>query len=469
MAQTAGFLAAAVAVGGAAKFAALPTPVAAVLAFVVFGLCLGVSSLLKVDVPKIAPKAKKVSKKEKRAVAAAAAAEKADDIEDAAKIAKATKKRDKERAKKAAKKLAATAAEQEKLAASLKKDADEKAAQVKVETAKPVAKELNKKQRQKANKKAKEAAAAAAAAGSVQSPAQTVTQSNNTQSDNTQSNEVVDGPQDTWEEVKVKKGKRKEVVTTTSSVVFSADIFVERKHFGDIIGKGGSVLQSIIDATGTEIELPKEGGMRHEILISGPTQEACNTAKKAIHQLVSQGYSDITHAGTVNHGIDVPEKKRGLLIGPGGSTIHALQDKLNVKINMPEKGSGDDVSVVGDEKEVKECIVAIKQLIAKGYSSITHDNWNESEIEVARDDLRKIIGVGGSVIKELERETGCKINIPSDVPGETCFVTVVGEQDAVAECRLKIAELTVPDKPKPVPAEWSQAASLASMAQLDSW
>jgi len=459
MAEQIPFIAAALATGVGAKVADLPTAMAGVLAFAVYGVCIGVTSFLKVEVPKIAPKPKKNKKEKKAAAHAAAAAASAEQnkADEARKEEKTARKREKEKAKKAAKKEAAKAAE---VAA---KAAEEQAAKAVVEvkqlTKEEVLKAKKKKQKEKA--KAKKAAAAAAANGTkvVESKVET--------SEVTEPAQEEPEAFDTWEKVKVKKGKKKEDDETVQGgdLNYNADLHIPRKHFGLILGPGGETLRTITEATGTEVDLPKEGGMRLEILISGSTQDGCNRAKKALQQLVSKGYSDITHAGTMDMSIAVPDNKRAVLIGSGGSTVQQLEQKLDVKVNIPEKGSDDDVTIVGDSKAVLLAINAIKDLMNQGYSTITHENYVKCEVEVARDNLRKLIGPGGATIKGLQSQFDVKINVPADA-GDIAFVSILGETAQCEECRKEILELMVPEAAVPVPDEWSMAAS---KELVDAW
>jgi transcription antitermination factor NusA-like protein len=438
--QNAGFAAAAVAAGVGAKAFDLPTAFAGILSIAVFALCLGVTQFLKVEVPVILDdeKPKKKSKKEKRAAEAAARGEEKAEAEIARAAAKAQKKREKEQARKKAKKEA----EKARLAAE-----EEEKKKKEAEAAAPSGDKKKKKK-----KKKKKGAEPAAAAVAEPEP------------------EPVEEPQQTgWEEVKMKKGKKKVEDTEAieaAEIKHSISYYVERKHFGTIIGRGGETMKTIEAATETNIELPKEGGMRTEILIEGKTQEGVAAAKKAIKQLVAKGYSDLTDPEKTDASVAVPDKKRAVLIGPGGRNIKMIQEKTGVRINMPDKGSDDEVTLVGDANSVKVAIAAIKQLITHGYSDLTHENYVKTEIEVRRDMLRTLIGQGGSTIRGLQDSTNVRINVPSDASDEVVFVSLLVEPDAVADCRAQIAQLLVPPEPVPVPEEWQQAASLQ---HLDQW
>lgn len=419
---------------------------AGVLAVAVLGV-VG-KSMLTVEKPEPKERKQKKSKAEKRAEKAALVKEEdtaAEEAEEAAKEAKRAKKLEKERAKKAQKR-----ADQERAASEGKKVAEKtEAPEVDAEEEK-MSKEAAKKKKQKEKKAKAKKAKAAGGGNSGNSSHATVA----VEADKPAVAEVTQ----VWEEVKVKKTKKKADVVEKADATFSCEIFIERAKFGLIVGPGGSTLRTITDATGCEIELPKEGGIRTDTLISG-SPEGCARARKAISQLLEKGYSDITHAGTTDQKIAVPDNKRSVLIGPRGATIQMLQDKLNVKINMPEKGSDDDVSVMGDDGAVKEALSAIKQLISQGYSAVTHENYIKHEMEVPRDMIHLLFGPGGSVIRRIQDSTHTKINVPSEREGSIVLVTVLGELENVTEAKQEIRALLVAPPPTPIAPEWTQAAS----------
>jgi len=433
-----GFAVAAGAIGVGAKCADFPSAIAGLVSVAVFGVCMGVTNFLKVDgstSPIVdedfgAPTKQKKSKKSKKRAAAAEQAAEEQATKDAE---KAEKKRLKERARKEAKKAEAAKAK-----------ADAEAA----EATKTVAAAPAGEKKKKKKKKKKAAAPVVEEVAAVE--------------------EVAEEPeQNDWEEVKQKKGKKKveEANSDSEEEAHSVAVYVERKYFAVIIGKQGSTLQAITGATGTKIELPKDGGIRTDILIEGSV-EGCAAAKKAIKQLVSKGYSDITDPTKIDSAIAVPENKRAVLVGPGGRNIKLIQTKTGARINLPERGSDEKVTVVGDTEAVNAALKAIKQLVQSGFSDITHENYIQSEYEVSRDSLKTLIGPGGATIRGLQDSTSVRINIPSDKDGETVFVTLLGEPEGIADCRAQLAVLLAPPEPTPIAEEWTQQASLM---HLDQW
>jgi len=437
-----GFTAAAVvAAGVAAKAADLPTTVAGLLSVAMGAVCVAGANFIGAQAKvsgytdgELADLPSKKSKKGKRSEKKSAAAEEAAVAQEEAAAAKAEKKRQKERARKEAKKVEAAKAK-----------AEEEAAKA-VEDSKAAAATTGDKKKKKKKKKNASAAAAKVEEEIVEKKTEEV--------------------HDDWEEVKQKKTKKKvEENSDSEEEAHTIAVYVDRKHFPVIIGSKGSTLQAITGATGTKIELPKDGGIRTDIIIEGSV-EGCEAAKKAIKQLVTKGFSDITDPTKTDSKVAVAESKRSLLVGPGGRNIKMIQAKTNARINLPERGSDEKVTVVGDADAVKAAVKAINQLIETGISDLTHENYIRSEIEVSRDSLKTLIGPGGATIRGLQDETKCKITVPQSNPGETVFVGILGEPEAIADCRARLEVLLAPPAPTPVPEEWTQQASLM---HLDQW
>ena len=92
-------------------------------------------------------------------------------------------------------------------------------------------------------------------------------------------------------------------------------------------------------------------------------------------------------ADFVSTPVTVEAKKLGVLIGPKGVTLHAIQDATGVEITTPKADRETTgpvvVTVAGPAEGVKKAIKAIKELAEKGYSKlIAGDDFNEGSIIV---------------------------------------------------------------------------------------
>ena len=131
--------------------------------------------------------------------------------------------------------------------------------------------------------------------------------------------------------------------------ILSDEVTVDPKQIGVILGNKGSTLATIQQKTSTRINLPDKGSSAKtaKITIVGE-KDGVKLAKATLKQLLTDGYSPLTHDGYVKVDIVFPKEKLGLLIGPNGQTIKSIQGDSQTRINIPDKTSASQyVSVVG--------------------------------------------------------------------------------------------------------------------------
>merc|ERR1740117_272999 len=387
-----------------------------------------VATLMKVEAPKEQPKKQKKEKMTKsQKIAAKAMAQNknsaAADAKEEEALAKAERKREKERVKKAAKRAA-------------KKAQAEADAPVEESTTKK--KKKKKKKKQSDSNKEAPAPAPEAEAPAAQEP-------------------VDDG----WIEIVTTK-KAKEVVVEevgSDEVVFSDELFIAQEHIPAVIGPKGAHLQAITTTTSCRVDLPKKGTVRTHALITGPSNAAVAQAMRALKQLITKGYSDITHAGHVDEGIEVPSKLLGQIIGPAGATIKQLMQLTNTEVNTPDRDSDSNfVTVVGDPQGVKTCIAAIKQIMEQGFSSLTHETWILKTLDVPRAQLGTVIGPAGATIRGLQSSTNTRIKVPQGSRDDPIAVSIVGDAADVTIAMTQISAMLLPPEPEDIPFEWSKEA-----------
>ena len=67
-------------------------------------------------------------------------------------------------------------------------------------------------------------------------------------------------------------------------------------------------------------------------------------------------------------------------------------------------------------------------------------------MHVPAGDVRKIIGKGGSMIRELQDSTGSRINIQKDAEGDTTEVELKGSPDSTAKAKTAIEQVLAGSK-----------------------
>ena len=271
------------------------------------------------------------------------------------------------------------------------------------------------------------------------------------------------------------------------------EMYIPFKHHAQLIGSKGAVLQQLQQGTGAKIDMPKKDSGSTKVQLTG-SADAVKAAKGAIESLIGKGYSTITHPGWVHDDVTVEERHFGLIIGPGGTHIQQIQQKVRprtstphhclprngpaaadpavlcwcvagyvgvdvcvcvvcgqtgTRINLPEKESGSTkVVIVGKKEDVRSARLAIKELIQDGFSPLTHDNYVKREVAFPKDKLHVLIGAKGQTIKSIQGNSKAKVNIPdrgSGPAGEADVkVSIVGTPEAVAQAEKEISRLLIP-------------------------
>lgn len=148
----------------------------------------------------------------------------------------------------------------------------------------------------------------------------------------------------------------------------------------------------------------------------------------------------------VTEQVMVDAKKIGGIIGPKGSTLHAIQDMHEVKIDTPKDRDSSGpvaVSVTGSADGVAGAIRIIKELNTKGYSkALEGENFNESAISVKYSYLSELIGKNGSCIRAMQDKTGVKISIPPNNDAKTKVrIGLAGTAEGIVEAKSIMSDI----------------------------
>lgn len=225
---------------------------------------------------------------------------------------------------------------------------------------------------------------------------------------------------DGWTEVK-KNEKRKEKVVvaaeTPVEVVAPASVCyievpVAATKRGIVVGKQGETLKKLVELTNTKIDMPKQDSASNKIVIAG-TPEDAKEAETAIKELISKGFCRLLDPTLTEGRITVEASKRTLVLGEKGIHIKKISEATKCKINFPERGStSESVQLIGDAESVKSAKAAIKTLLTEGFSVLTHEGWIKISVPFPKKYRPSLIGLRGNLIKSIQTNTGCKIDIP---------------------------------------------------------
>lgn len=130
--------------------------------------------------------------------------------------------------------------------------------------------------------------------------------------------------------------------------------------------------------------------------------------------------------------VSIDASRVGIIIGPKGATMNAIQEKTGTKLDVnapkPDENGGNQFRpVVGGKSKAKATIVitdgtsegmkaakkAILELADRGYAALLQaEGFSENSVSVHPRFLSEIVGTGGKIIKAIQSELDVKLTIP---------------------------------------------------------
>ncbi|MCJ1397790.1 hypothetical protein MMC11_000986 [Xylographa trunciseda] len=276
-------------------------------------------------------------------------------------------------------------------------------------------------------------------------------------------------------------------------------ILIDSGLVGLIIGRQGENLRRVEQETQTRVQFitgPDATGPKRQCKIRG-TKAQRDDAKAEIARIIEEngnpargnvpperfaggnkavaGHQPALRAGEDAEQIMVPNRTVGLIIGRGGETIRDLQERSQCHVNIvgPEKAVNGlrPVNLIGTPQAAamaKELIMEIvdsdtKSMAAQngpqggqprdnglssggpGYGGFGGaDSYGEKlndTITVPSEAVGMIIGKGGETIKDMQTNTGCKINVAQPAgPDHEREIGLVGSRNAIEQAKRAIME-----------------------------
>lgn len=274
-------------------------------------------------------------------------------------------------------------------------------------------------------------------------------------------------------------------------------IRVKSALVGLIIGRNGENLRKVESESGARVQFIQASDKHvpeRQCTISGPLR-ARESAKAAIFSIIEENGGTPTQPekgsytagmpgrakvnlpalrdGEASTQIMVPDKTVGLIIGRGGETIKDLQERSGCHVNIVGENKSVSglrpVNLIGSERATaiaKEMILEIVESDNRdgntraasgsmppagrdqGYQNNARGGGGgggrdhvEKTIRVPSEAVGMIIGKGGETIKDMQRTTGCKINVnqpkPPDVHRD---IDLAGSASAMEEAERVIWE-----------------------------
>lgn len=239
---------------------------------------------------------------------------------------------------------------------------------------------------------------------------------------------------------------------------------------GLIIGRAGENLRKVESESGARVQFLQTKdphATERQCTISGPVRSR-DSAKSAIFAIIEEngGANVMQDKGAYTAGMPgrakvnlpalrdgedstqvmVPDKTVGLIIGRGGETIKDLQERSGCHVNILGETKSVNglrpINLIGSQHAVgvaKDLILEIVESDSRGQQGTgsnamhqprerAYDNGrgghggqggqggSRKTIQVPSQAVGMIIGKGGETIKDLQRNSGCKINVHQPSP-----------------------------------------------------
>jgi len=266
-----------------------------------------------------------------------------------------------------------------------------------------------------------------------------------------------------WQQPKehIKRAERKQEFEKLKVLNESKKSEAQFKHYvtippnvrGKVFGRKASNVNMLQTLLNVQMDLPKQGGNHNVVTITG-AKDACLKAEEALLELQENGYSQVLNPGFDDSVFEYTEKTIGAIMGAGGKNFKLILKATGVD-SMEKDDEKMTITIVGPAEGVLRAKEALSELASQGYSKITHPDWIKTEYSVPMEMVSAIIGKKGVNIKQIYKETQCKITTPKN-HGDKCII--IGKAASVAKAidliQKTIERESAPVEPEPTPPEW---------------
>ena len=105
-------------------------------------------------------------------------------------------------------------------------------------------------------------------------------------------------------------------------------------------------------------------------------------AVQCVSDLVNRGHSELLYRGTDTKQsvFRLPSSLHHLVVGKGGATIRAIQDKSKCKIVLPSDKTSSKITIIGEKEGVRIAIEALKQIEQFCYCQLADPSLTHEEV-----------------------------------------------------------------------------------------
>lgn len=240
-------------------------------------------------------------------------------------------------------------------------------------------------------------------------------------------------------------------------------VLLPESLIGPVLGKVGEFLRPIETETGSQLVVLGEcalGSTDRQISIKGST-EGNQKAKQLLHDKIHAARLQEQEADTETDQevlfFMVPDSLVGLIIGKAGETIKQIHAKSGARVHISpsceEDGMSRKISIIGKPDQQKKARDMV-HILMENAQHIKERPSTSGGIDLATNECTRtfsikmtavglLIGKGGERIRQLEKETGVRLQLqcPPDDEDDHRNVVLYGREERMDKCQEMILEV----------------------------
>lgn len=199
---------------------------------------------------------------------------------------------------------------------------------------------------------------------------------------------------------------------------------------GLVIGSKGIIIQEIMRRSYCKITVNQnfpDGEPRMVNITGKPTQ--IEIAKALVAIVIANGPNALNQSGlgvasgsNITEEMDCPQEKVGIVIGAKGVIVQDIMRRCGCKITINQDypdGQPRRVVFTGTRQQVDMGKNLVNSVIAHGpaaVQSMPGQGNSVQDLKIVQSQVGKLIGPGGSTIKDIQQRCGVKMNVEQIIP-----------------------------------------------------
>mmetsp|Transcript_631 Transcript_631/g.1550 ORF Transcript_631/g.1550 Transcript_631/m.1550 type:complete len:495 (-) Transcript_631:8-1492(-) len=253
------------------------------------------------------------------------------------------------------------------------------------------------------------------------------------------------------------KRARTETPPVVSPHLQNDDLPIEQRLVGWLLGRGGTVIREIEQASGCKIFMNQETRQQGYSVaqLNGDEQQRAH-ARQLIMESMERAQAPGTQVdsldGSSSEELQVEQRWVGWLLGRGGGVVKEIQQETGARVDVDQATKAQGYSVVrlsGDLSAVELAKQRVAESLAKVGGAILNangrggacGNGDSQTLQVEQKWVGWLLGKGGAVLKALEMATGASVTINQDTKTQGySTLSVSGTSPAAASAVAQIRD-----------------------------